>query len=287
MNTINGKTKTICLLGNPVDHSFSPIIHNYGFQQLNMNCVYVNHKVEEKKLREAIEGIKALGYIGCNVTYPHKIKIMEFLDDITEEAQLIGAVNTVKNENGKLIGYNTDGLGFVNGLKRKGIDLHDKRIVLLGAGGAAKSIAVALAIHFDCSIKICNRSINKAIEVINVLNTIKKSATINHEAITPEELHTEEIDILINCTPIGMVPNVDHIPFEDQLKLHSHLIVSDIIYQPFETKLLKKAKENNCKIHHGLDMLIDQGILAFEIWTDAKLDFQDLKGFLKSKIYHD
>ncbi|AOY77041.1 shikimate dehydrogenase [Clostridium formicaceticum] len=283
--SINGKTKTICLLGNPVEHSFSPVIHNYGFDQQGINCVYVNHKVEDEDLKAAVEGMKALGYLGCNVTYPHKINIMNYLDELTEEARLIGAVNTVKNQNGRFVGYNTDGMGFVKGLLRKGIDLNGKKICMLGAGGAAKSIAVALAIHFDCSIAICNRRFESAIKILNVINNIKEAREEKHKYVAPEDLDTTKIDILINCTPVGMVPNEDVVPFEDRIEFHENLIVSDLIYHPFETALLKKAKKHGCKIHHGLDMLIDQGILAFEIWTGEKLEFESLKQLLWEIIY--
>ncbi|MCC5911474.1 MAG: shikimate dehydrogenase [Clostridiaceae bacterium] len=285
MKAINGGTKAVCLIGDPVEHSFSPIIHNYGFKNLNINAIYINHRVENSNLKSAMEGIKALGYLGCNVTYPHKIEVMKFLDDLSQEAKLIGAVNTIRNDNGKLTGYNTDGLGFVTGLLRKGINLNGKKICILGAGGAAKSIAVALAIHFDCIITICNRSMEKAMEIIDTINNIQETPSSQHHYITSDEIDTYSMDVLINCTPVGMVPNIDNIPYEDKIIFHKDLIVSDIIYQPFETALLKKAKLANCTIHHGIDMLIDQGILAFEIWTGEKLDFEEIKELLVERIY--
>ncbi|AKL95269.1 shikimate dehydrogenase AroE [Clostridium aceticum] len=283
--SINGKTKAICLLGNPVEHSFSPYIHNYGFDKLSINCVYVNHKVEDEHLKAAVEGLKVLGYLGCNVTYPHKVRIMEYLDELSEEARLIGAVNTVKNQDGKLIGYNTDGMGFVKGLLRKGIDLNGKKICMLGAGGAAKSIAVALAIHFDCRIEICNRSFENPKKILDVINNIKKGHEGRHQYVTPAELDTSTVDILINCTPVGMAPNKEVIPFGENITFHENLMVSDLIYHPFETALLKKAKSFGCGVHHGLDMLIDQGILAFEIWTGEKLEFESLKNLLWEILY--
>jgi len=167
---INGKTKTVALIGDPVEHSFSPFIHNYGFESNNLNMVYINHNVKKKDLKDAIMGIKALGYIGANITYPHKIDVINYLDEITKEAELIGAVNTIKNEDGKLKGYNTDGLGFVKSIIDSGHDIRNKNVMILGAGGGARSIAVEIASNKANSITIRNRSINKAKDICNMLN---------------------------------------------------------------------------------------------------------------------
>ncbi|SES71606.1 shikimate dehydrogenase [Natronincola peptidivorans] len=287
MKEIDGKTKAICLLGDPVEHSLSPLIHNYGFEKEGLNYVYINHRIGEKDLSTAVEGLRVLGYIGCNVTFPHKIAIMQYLDQLSPEVNLIGAVNTVKNEKGRLIGYNTDGKGYIKGLERKGIQLAGKRITILGAGGAAKSIAVALRMEYDCEITICNRRRDKSIEIIDVLEKIDKASIEKNQAIAPEDLATYPIDILINCTPVGMVPNTKDVPFQEHLNLHKDMVVSDIIYHPFETQLLKEALKVGATIHHGLDMLIDQGILAFEIWTRQKLSFETIKELLQKKLYSD
>ncbi|QUH26669.1 shikimate dehydrogenase [Serpentinicella alkaliphila] len=284
MININGGTKAVCLIGNPVIYSLSPFIHNYGFGLHNVNSVYLAHHVEDNSVKEAVYGIKGLNYIGCNVTYPHKTSVIPFLDELTEEAKLIGAVNTIKNVNGKLVGYNTDGIGFINGLKNKGFDLNGKNICILGAGGAARSIIVSLIKEYRCNVIVCNRNINKAIEISNGLNKYSFSGTIS-ECIEPSQLKSKDIDVLINCTPVGMSPNEDAIPFEEDLLIKKDMLVCDLIYKPYETKLLKKAKEIGCQVHYGLDMLLFQAIVAFKIWTDKDIPFGELEILLKRQIY--
>lgn len=283
---INGKTKTVALIGDPVEHSFSPFIHNYGFKAQNLNMVYVNHRVKKDDLKGAINGIKVLGYVGANVTYPHKIEVIDYLDQVSEEASLIGAVNTIKNENGKLIGYNTDGLGFIYGLEQSNVAIENKTICLLGAGGAARSIAISLCLKYNCKIIICNRNIIKAEDISCIINSSEKGFKGQVlQTITPEDLDLENVNILINCTPIGMGDLQDMIPFEDKLKFHKEMIVCDLIYNPYETKFLKKAKGEGCATFNGLDMLVGQGILAFNIWTGKTLEFEAVKESLMDKIY--
>lgn len=287
MIKINGGTKSVCLIGNPIEHSLSPFIHNFGFGLHNINFAYLAHQVEDNQLKEAVNGLKGLNYIGCNVTYPHKTKVIDYLDEISDEAKLIGAVNTIKNEAGKLVGYNTDGIGFVEGLKNKGFDLNNKKICILGAGGAARSIIVSLLKEFECSVIICNRDIGKALEICEGLNRHKHlfNGKIT-SCIDPSLLNTvTKADVLINCTPVGMSPAEDSIPFEEDIILDENMLVCDLIYKPYETKLLKKAKELGCKVHYGLDMLIFQAIVAFRIWTDKGIPYDELNALLKKEIY--
>lgn len=287
MKNINGGTGTVCLIGNPIAHSFSPFIHNYGFDLHNINTVYLAHLVEDDStLEQAVYGMKALNYLGCNVTYPFKTSVIPFLDELSEDAKLIGAVNTIHNRNGKLIGYNTDGLGFVEGLKNKGFNLNYKNVCILGAGGAARSIIVALLRSFNCNITICNRDVDKALEISDSLSWNNSFLGKIHRCITPSQLAMEkDLDVLINCTPIGMKPNDDCIPFSEQLSLNESMLVCDLIYHPYETKLLKDAKAIGCEIHYGLDMLIFQAILAFKIWTDKELPYNNVENLLMKKIY--
>jgi len=275
---INAKTKTVALIGDPVEHSFSPFIHNYGFKDHNLNMVYVNHNVKENDLKDAIVGIKAMGYVGANITYPHKIEVMNYLDKVSKEANLIGAVNTIKNENGKLVGYNTDGLGFIYGLYKDNIEIENKTICLLGAGGAARSIAISLCLETNCKVIICNRNIIKAEEISCIINSNdEKFIGQVTQVINPKDLNLENVDILVNCTPIGMGQLKDLIPFEDKLKLNKNIIVCDLIYNPNETELLKKAKAEGCTTHNGLNMLIGQASLSFEVWTGKTLHFEEIK----------
>ena len=282
---INGKTKTVALIGDPVEHSFSPFIHNYGFRVNDLNTVYVNHTVKKQDLREAIQGIKALGYLGANITYPHKIEVMEYLDRVTKEASLIGAVNTIKNENGKLIGYNTDGAGFIYGLCQEGIEIKDKTICILGAGGAARSIVISLCLKANCKVIICNRNIEKAEEIYHIVHNKRQDfiGTVT-DVITPNQLDLTNIDILVNCTPVGMGEEKNLIPFEDRLNFNKNIIVCDLIYQPSETEFLKMGKNEGCRTYNGLDMLIGQAILAFHIWTGKMLEFEEMKLNLQKNL---
>lgn len=285
MQLIDGKTKTVALIGDPVEHSFSPFIHNYGFKVNDLNMVYINHTVKKQDLKDAVAGLRALGYVGANVTYPHKIEVMNYLDSISKEASLIGAVNTIKNENGKLVGYNTDGLGFIYGLNQDGIEIENKTICLLGAGGAARSIAISLCLKNKCKIIICNRNINKAEEISYIINASEDFLGKVIEVIVPKDLNLESVDILINCTPVGMGELNGLIPFKDKLKLHKNVIVCDLIYNPYETSLLKMANDEGCPTYNGLNMLVGQAILAFEIWTGKILDFGEIKQSFQKQLY--
>lgn len=271
---INGTTKTICLLGNPVKHSFSPNIHNYLFDKYKINSIYTCFNVEESELNKSIDGIKALGISGCNVTIPHKVEVIKYLDEIDSNAKLIGAVNTIKNEGGILKGYNTDGTGFVKSIQDKGHELTNKKIMIIGAGGACRSIAVELASNNVLSIDIRNRSEEKAREIVDIIqNNFKTKASYSNENI--DEHAIENIDILINTTPIGMESNL--CPIDDSINPKNKLLVCDIVYKPHNTSLIKWAKKHNLQVIHGINMLINQGLHAFSIWTGIKTNDNDVE----------
>ncbi|MGL6107448.1 shikimate dehydrogenase [Romboutsia sp.] len=271
---INGTTKTICLLGHPVKHSFSPNIHNYLFEKYDKNSVYVCFDIKERNLKNSIDGIKALGILGCNVTIPHKVEVIKYLDEIDVNAKLIGAVNTIKNEGGILKGYNTDGMGFVKSILDKGNDLTNKKIMIIGAGGACRSIAVELASNDVSSIEIRNRSEEKAKEIANIIkNNFTTETSCSTEKIDKKAL--ENIDILINTTPIGM--ESDLCPIDESLNPQNKILVCDIVYKPHNTSLIKWAKKHNLEVVHGVNMLINQGLHAFNIWTDIKPKDEDIE----------
>lgn len=277
---INAKTKMFCLLGNPVKHSFSPNIHNYLFEKYNVNGVYTCFDVEQSNLNKGIEGIKALGISGCNVTIPHKVRVINYLDEVNSNARLIGAVNTIKNEGGVLKGYNTDGVGFVKSILDKGYKLNNKRVMIIGAGGACRSIAVELASNNVLSINIRNRSEEKAKEIANIIQgNFQTRISYSKEAINENDL--DDIDILINTTPIGMESNL--CPIDESINPPKSLLVCDIVYKPHNTSLLKWAKKHNLEVIHGINMLINQGLHAFSIWTDIKTDDEDVENI--KKIY--
>lgn len=278
---INGKTKTFCLIGNPTEHSFSPHIHNYLFKKYNQNNNYVCFNVIDDNLEDAVKGIKALGILGCNVTIPHKVNVIKFLDEVDRNAMLIGAVNTIKNENNKLIGYNTDGLGFIKSIIDKGFKIKNKNIIILGAGGACRSIAIELASQEARHIEIRNRSDENAKNISDIINSnFETISTYSTKIICSNDL--EDIDIIINTTPIGMDKDHENCPINENIKIKSNLLVCDIVYNPHETKFIKWAKANNLDVIYGIDMLINQATQGFYIWTGIKVDeSENLKNILE------
>ncbi|AEF17187.1 MULTISPECIES: shikimate dehydrogenase [Thermoanaerobacterium] len=279
---INSKTSIYGIIGHPIGHSLSPLIHNYAFENLDFNSVYVSFDVNEEDLKDAIIGIKALGIKGLNVTVPHKESVIKYLDRISDEAKLIGAVNTIKNNSGSLEGYNTDVTGFMESLKEHNVDVVGKNAVILGAGGAAKAVAVGLALLGAKSIYVCNRSIDKAKELsIHMENNFNiKSLGISYNDLNM----LDEIDILINATSVGMHPNVDVSPIGEDVVAKAKFVY-DIIYNPEKTLFLSYAEKYRIKYINGLDMLINQAIDSFKIWTGANFDKKIILNFLKKKDF--
>lgn len=280
--SINAKTKTICLLGHPVKHSFSPIMHNYLFEKYNQNNIYVCFDVEPKNLKEAMNGIKSLGIAGMNVTIPHKVEVMKELDYVDQNSKIIGAVNTIKNKGGILEGYNTDGIGFVQSIINKDFSLDNKSIMILGAGGACRSISVELASNNVGSIEIRNRSIEKAKGIVDTVSkNFNTKISCTTEKIKQNDL--DNIDIIINTTPIGM--ESEECPIDEHLSLKKHVLVCDIVYKPHNTSFIKWAKGQNLNVIYGIDMLINQGLEAFYIWTGIKPTSEDERKI--KKLYED
>lgn len=269
------------VIGNPIGHSLSPVMHNDAFEHLNMDAHYHAFLVEEEALGEAVTGLKALGISGFNVTTPHKVAIMEYLDEIAPLARQIGAVNTVVHRDGKLIGYNTDGIGFVRALQSISEDpLQEKRILLIGAGGASRAIYFSLADVGVKEIDIANRTRDKAKNLISGC-----MANVNSHALSLEcaAENQGEYDIIIQTTTIGMHPHVEYTPLEIR-SLKQGTIVSDIIYNPFETKILGDAKEQGAIIQNGIDMFVYQGALAFEMWTGCVPNIDRMKQLVMREL---
>ncbi|MDK2918469.1 MAG: hypothetical protein PWQ37_1202 [Candidatus Petromonas sp.] len=281
LSDLENPQNSILLLGSPVEHSFSPLIHNGAFEKYNLNYIYKALEVDEDNLESVVHGIRDFGIKGCNVTIPHKVKIMEYLDEISEEARLIGAVNTVLNTNGKLYGYNTDAEGFYLSLLEKGIKVKNKKIAILGAGGAAKSICVKLTIEGADKIDIYNRNQYKSEKIVRLIKNIRNITTECHDLNKIKKEITKQYDIVINCTPVGMHPKIHETIIEPEKYLRSDAIAVDIIYNPLETKFLEKSRENGMKTLNGLGMLIYQAIEAFEIWTDVRIE----KEFVENTLY--
>lgn len=273
MNKISGSTGLLSILGNPVKHSKSPYMHNNSFEKLKLDLVYMAFEIEKGNIKKGVEAMRTLNAKGFNITMPYKEEVMECLDEIDKAAEVIGSVNTVLNSNGKLIGYNTDGKGFLKALEERGVNFKEEKIVIVGAGGAARAIAVQLAFDGTREIVIANRTIENAKTISDIINQnvpkAKARSIILDEKLLKEEL--KDAKILINTTSIGMNKTKDKSVIENIDTLHKDLLVADIIYDPPKTKLLSQAENVGCKTMNGLPMLVYQGAIAFEIWTDQDM----------------
>ncbi|MEJ2241995.1 MAG: shikimate dehydrogenase [Candidatus Bathyarchaeota archaeon] len=279
---INGKTKICAIMGDPVEHSLSPAMHNAAFEELGLNLVYVAFQVNTQNLKTAILGAKSLGILGLNITMPHKNAVTKYLDILEGVAKSINAVNTVINRQGKLIGYNTDGSGVIIALKENQIYLEKKKLVLLGAGGAAKAIAHQVSQDLK-ELVILNRTLNKAKKLAGMLKSsgLKVNARILSPNVLMEELSTA--DILVNATSVGMNPDACKSPVPLEY-LRSDLAVMDIIYNPLKTRLIKDAEAVGAKIVSGLEMLIYQGAIAFEIWTGCQAPIKIMRAAILNQL---
>ncbi|MEN3057394.1 MAG: shikimate dehydrogenase [Candidatus Methanosuratincola petrocarbonis] len=262
------RTKLFCLLGDPVDHSISPEIFTKAFEARGVDAAYLAFRVPSRHLGEAMAGLRALGLSGCNVTIPHKIAVMDHLDAVEGAAKEIGAVNVVKFENGRAVGYNTDGEGALRALS--GRRLSGRKVAILGYGGAARAVAISIASSQSPEeIIISGRDPAKAEGLARRLGTLfgVKSRTSSIDG-----LGDALPDVLINATPLGMAPRVEEMPVDSSV-LRSGMVVFDLVYNPAETKLLREAKAKGCITIGGLEMLVGQATAAFEIWTgiDAPL----------------
>ena len=282
MIPITGHTQLTCLLGSPVAHSKSPMMHNEAFSQLGIDCVYLAFDVQPENLTDTIHGLRSMNARGFNLTMPHKTAACQFCDELSPAAQIIGAINTVVINNGKLIGHTTDGIGFMRAVKEAGVDLTGKKMTILGAGGAATSIFVQAALDGVAEISIFSRPGNFYNRAKDIIETLTKYSltkinlfTFEDESILRQEI--QESVLLVNGTSVGMAPNVDSSIINDASMFHKDLFVSDIIYNPAETKFLKLAKEAGCQTQNGLNMLLYQGAEAFKLWTGQEMPVDIVK----------
>lgn len=277
------KLKLFALIGDPVGQSLSPAMHNAAFRALGLNCAYINLRVPKPTLANAIAGVRALGIAGLNITIPHKISIISLLDELDESAKLVGAVNTVKNNRGKLIGFNTDGEGALRALEEKIDSVKGKEVVLLGAGGAARAIAFSLA-RAGARLTIANRTVPRAQALASAveqkLSTNVKVASLNRTELTKA---LKNVDVLINATSVGMHPKIDKTLVRANM-MRRGLVVYDIVYKPLRTKLLREARRAGGKTIDGLGMLVHQGALAFEIWTGKRAPIKIMKAAAKREL---
>ncbi|MBO0461754.1 shikimate dehydrogenase [Enterococcus sp. DIV1298c] len=284
---ISGKTRIAGIFASPVSHSLSPLMHNTAFQARSIDAIYLAFTVDQTNLKQAVESIRTFNMLGVNLSMPNKIAVIPYLDELSQEAQLIGAVNTIVHRDNRLIGYNTDGMGFMRSVNEAGIAIKDKKVTMLGAGGAAKAIVVQAALDQAKEIVIYKRK-NATFE--NVASTFQKIAeqtgchiTIKDYADTEQlKKDLEDTDLLINGTDMGMGEKKEMVPIDPQL-LHPKIAVFDLIYSPRETRFLKEAKAQGCLTRNGLGMLLYQGAIAFELWTGQTMPIEKIQPLLDSK----
>jgi shikimate dehydrogenase len=277
------KVKLFAIIGDPVEQSLSPAMHNAAFRALGLDHVYIALRVPERFLADAVGGVRALGVAGINVTTPHKISIMGLLDELDESASLVGAVNTVKNDRGKLVGFNTDGEGALRALEGKIGTVKGKEVVLLGAGGAARSIAFSLA-KAGAKLTITNRTLPRAEALASTIEQ-KLDANVKIIPLNRDELTgaLKNADALINATSVGMHPKSDQALVSANM-MHRGLTVNDIVYKPLQTRLLREAKRAGARTIDGLGMLVHQGALAFEIWTGKRAPIKVMESAAKREL---
>jgi shikimate dehydrogenase len=272
--------RTYCIIGDPVDHSLSPAIHNAAFNSLGLNCSYIAFRVQEGQLKNSLDSLRAINIGGFNVTMPHKIRVLEYVDQYDKTVELVGAANTVKNEDGKFCAYNTDVLGFIKPLRQRGIDFNGFEVTILGAGGAARAIAVALAGERGiANINIVNRNTDRSKELANLLKKLGLKASI----VSSDNIQNiaSKSNLIINTTPHGMK---DEQSLIKSSSIRKDAIVYDIVYKPINTNLLESARTAGAKVVYGYEMLLEQAIASFKIWFQRDPPIEPMKKVLFGKF---
>lgn len=280
---ITGHTQLTALLGSPVAHSISPLMHNEAFAQLGLDYVYLCFDVNEDSLETAVNGLKAAGIRGFNLTMPNKNLMAQLADRLSPAAQLLGAVNTVVNDNGLLTGYNTDGIGYMRSVQDAGYDVIEKTITVMGAGGAASAICAQAALDGVKKIHIFARPTSRfwerTVKLADTINQTTGCRVLVHEHGDTSALRDalQESALLVNGTSVGMAPDTDRTILSDTSLLHPDLIVSDVIYNPRKTRLLDEAEAAGCRTFNGMYMLLYQGAEAFRLWTGLDMPVDVIK----------
>ncbi len=269
------------VIGHPIQHSLSPLMHNRALQDQNLPYGYAPFDVEPALLSAAIQGMKALGFRGWNITIPYKEQVVPWCDELDEDARIMGAVNTIVHKNGKLIGYNTDGRGYVRSLPSAVYQVLDQLdVLIIGAGGAAKAIAVALARHSVHQLTIANRTLQRGEALAQQLAPWINAMSIPFQQV---EVEAARYDLIIQTTPCGLYPHVDQLPFPPT-HLHSGQWVSDIVYRPLKTAFLQAAEERGCMTIDGVGMLVHQAVLAYELWTGVKPPITTMEAVVRQSL---
>ena len=264
--------KTFAVIGDPIDHSLSPTIHNAAYRELEMECTYIGYRIPKGELATGIESLKKIKIAGFNVTIPHKIEMMKYLDNLDSTCEKIGAVNTVLNDDGILRGFNTDMDGFLEPIKRKEISIKNSRVLLLGAGGASRAIVAGFQKEGADKIVIANRTKENGEELAD----FSKKIGLDARSVYMEDMNVldSNFDFIVNASPLGLNGEKNIVP--DNL-MDEQTTVYDIVYKPIKTDLINVAKEKKSKIIFGYEMLIGQAIRSFEIWLDRKAPYETMK----------
>ncbi len=283
---ISGRTGLMALIGSPVGHSGSPAMYNYSFEKLGLDYAYLAFDVTVEEVEKAIEAVKTLRMRGCNVTMPCKTEALKYMDELSAAARITGAVNTIVNENGKLTGHMTDGQGFVDNLRDHGVEIKDKKITICGGGGAATAIQVQCALEGAGEISIFNIKdafFERTLETAEKIRQEKPGCIVNVFDITDMETMREEMktsDIFANATIVGMKPMDNESVVKDVTMFRPGLVVTDAVYNPKETKMLREAKEAGCICINGQGMLVWQGAAAFKLYTGQEMPVEGVKNLL-------
>ena len=268
--------KTFCIIGDPIDHSLSPAIHNAAFNTLGLNCSYIAFRVQEDQLKNSLDSLRAIKIDGFNVTMPHKVKVLDYVDRKDNTVQLVGAANTVNNENGKFCAYNTDVIGFIKPLHDRKVDFNGFEVFILGAGGAARAIAVGLSGEKGIrNINIYNWNTERAVKLSNIVKKMGLESTI----ISKDDIQNtaSKCNLIINATPLGMNNEKSLIKSSS---IRKEAIVYDIVYKPIITNLVENAKTAGAEIIYGYEMLLEQATASFKIWLQMDPPVESMKKVL-------
>jgi shikimate dehydrogenase len=268
--TVEAYTEVYAIIGDPVFHSLSPLMHNHAFSYLGYNAVYVACRADD--IKSAVAGIRALNIKGASITIPHKVEVMQFLDNVDPWARQVGAVNTIVNRGGCLTGYNSDGVGAMRALRNK-IDISGRTTAIIGAGGTARAVGLGIRKNGG-RVKIFNRSLR---------NGERLAALLQGDFTPLEAFSMAGCDILINTSPVGMYPDTHAIPVPSHA-LKKDALVMDVIYNPLRTRLLVEAKAAGCKIIEGIDMFVHQGAEQFELWTGHVAPVEVMKKIVHERL---
>ncbi|MCI9487416.1 MAG: shikimate dehydrogenase [Lachnospiraceae bacterium] len=279
----NYRAELVGAFGNPIDENPTGVMEEAAFAAKNLNFRYLTVRVEKDDLEAAMNGVRAFGMKGINLTIPHKVNVLNYLDELSEAAKIIGAVNMVVNKDGKLWGENTDGKGFLISLKNEGVSVDGKEVVILGAGGAAKAIGVECALAGAKKITIVNRNKERGEDLVRLIEE-KTNAKAEYAPWDSTYKVSPETDIFINATCIGLYPDVNSKPDVDYDTVTSKMVVSDVVFNDPNTLFLQEAAKRGAHTVNGLGMLVNQGALNFTLWTGVEAPIEVMTDTLKKEF---